>query len=433
MNDQPRPTPTDSDHALRGTLGDVLAGGRRLGGMTEVLDYATGLTDPRARILSAPGRPFAPIGAIARFTWMVAGNDRLADIAYYEPKVAGYTDDGLTVPGSSYGRRLRQARPGLDQIAGAVERLRGNPDSRQAAAVVWSPEDAVRDSNDIPCAFGMFYRVRDDRVLATTVMRSNNAYRLLPLNVFEFTLLAEVVSAELDTDLGPYGHWASSMHVLDIELDKARAVLNAPPSTSAAMPPMPTSASPLAQARLLAVHEADLRHAESAGAALAVRDAAAADLHEYWLALFDALAVHTLVRTGAHDDAQGLADDLPAWMRGPVAATVRAAAQGREPEGQMSLIDATPSPTSPTSPASPAAAVRAAAAGDAARDLEAIVARIDDSQAPVSHVEFVELLDRLGGRGYSLAARSEYGEAAATDRTATEQEIRDLLAEIRSR
>lgn len=307
--------PVDADAAIHHTLFDILRDGLTTGttsdGQRELISYQTGLARPLARITVHAARPLNITSAIARFAWMIAGNDRLADIAFYEPKVMDYSDDQLTVPGSDYGRRIMQPRPGLNQLTGVVARLREDSNSRRAATVIWSPEDAVRQSNDIPCAFGTFYHIRQESLVATTVMRSNNAFLLLPFNIFEFSLLAEVVASELGVPFRTYIHWSASMHVLNRESDRARALVEAGPSTSREMPTMPSEVGPLVQARLLAVHEAQLRQSPGRDEALGARDAAAADLHPYWLALFDVLAVHRLKSCGADADAIDLCSALP--------------------------------------------------------------------------------------------------------------------------
>lgn len=310
--------PVDADAAIHDTLFDILRDGLATGatgdGQRELIGYQTGLARPLARITVHVVRPLNVTSAIARFVWMIAGSDRLADIAFYEPKVINYSDDRLTVPGSDYGRRIMQPRPGLNQLTGVIARLREDPNSRRAATVIWSPEDAVRQSSDIPCAFGTFYHIRRESLVATTIMRSNNAFLLLPFNMFEFSLLAEVVASELGVPFRTYIHWSASMHVLNHESGRARALVEAGPSTSREMPAMPSEVGALAQARLLAVHEAQLRQSSGRDEALGVRDAAVADLHPYWLAFFDVLAVHRLKSCGADADATDLCSALPDYF-----------------------------------------------------------------------------------------------------------------------
>lgn len=310
--------PVDADAAVYYTLSDILRDGLTTGtagdGQCELIGYQTGLAHPLARITVHAARPLNITSAIARFVWMVAGSDRLADIAFYEPKVMDYSDDHLTVPGSDYGRRIMQPRPGLNQLTGVVVRLRENPNSRRAATVIWSSEDAVRQSNDIPCAFGTFYHIRQESLVATTIMRSNNAFLLLPFNIFEFSLLAEMVASELGVPFRTYLHWSASMHVLNCESDKARALVYSGPSASREMPAMPSEVSPLAQAQLLAIHETRLRYSSSRDEALGVRDSAAVDLHPYWLAFFDVLAIYRLKLCGADIDAIDLCSALPDYF-----------------------------------------------------------------------------------------------------------------------
>jgi thymidylate synthase len=310
--------PVDADEAIHQTLSDIFRDGLTTGvtddGQREIIGYQTGLARPLARIAVHAARPLNITSAVARFTWMVAGSDRLADIVFYEPKVMDYSDDHLTVPGSNYGRRIMQPRPGLNQLTGVVARLREDPDSRRAATVIWSPEDAVRQSNDIPCAFGIFYHIRRESLVATTIMRSNNAFLLLPFNIFEFSLLAEVFASELGVPFRTYIHWSASMHVLNHESDRAHALVAAGPSASREMPAMPSGVGPLVQAGLLAVHEAQLRQSSGRDEALGVRDAAAAALHPYWLAFFDVLAVHRLKSCGADTDATDLCSALPDYF-----------------------------------------------------------------------------------------------------------------------
>jgi thymidylate synthase len=203
------------DEVYRRLLREVLSEGESVGvggsasvgsgrESTELLNYRFVLANPRDRILWSSTRNFNLYLAIARFVWMLSGSDRLKDIEYYEPRAAGFSDDTLTVPGSNYGTRLFMPEPGLDQIKEVVRRIESEPGTRRAAAVIYRPEDASRASRDIPCAFGMAFHPRSGQLHMTMIMRSNAAWGLLPYNVFEFTLLGEVVSVVADVPLGRY-------------------------------------------------------------------------------------------------------------------------------------------------------------------------------------------------------------------------------------
>lgn len=312
-----------ADGCIRQTIQDCLAGDYIEGekdSSYERMYYQTGMSEPRARIMGSPFRPLNIIVAVARFTWLVSANNRVEDIAYYEPKVRGFSDDGLTVPGSDYGMRLFQPRPGLNQIQGVVDRLKKDQKSRQAAAVVWQPEDAVRQSNDIPCTFGMFFHIRKDQLDMCVNMRSNNAFRILPFNLFEFSMVHELVAASVGIPLGNYHHWAASMHVYHNEKEFPATVNIAMNEIagSLCMPEMQSELGrwrPLVMARVLGELEAKLRHCCN-------RDEfdkvlyEAQQLDSYWHALFSILATWTAFKKGFDD--YDWTSEIPPYLHGSV-------------------------------------------------------------------------------------------------------------------
>ena len=208
----------------------------------EINNYQFTLNNPLDRIIVNPVRSFKMSSAIARFIFMMSGSDRLEEIAFWEEKVRAFSDDSLSIPGSNYGTRLLQMPAGNNQILGAIERINNLPETKRAAAVVWRPEDAVRESKDIPCTFGIQFYVRGGRLNATTLMRSNAAYRLVPFNVFEFTLLTEFVANMTGHQLGKYTHFAVSMHVYDSEMPFVQKMLDGGVDEPCLqMPPMPNT------------------------------------------------------------------------------------------------------------------------------------------------------------------------------------------------
>ncbi len=305
-------------------------------GFREHLNYSFVLDAPLQRLT---GR-LSLYTAVARVVWMMSANNRLADIAFHEPRVNSFTDDGLTVPGSNYGMRLRQPQPGLDQVLGAIGRLKAEADSRRAAVTIFQPVDAVRASKDIPCAFGLFFHNRGGRLLTTVIMRSNNAFALLPFNLFEFSLLAEVVAVEAELDYGPVTYFAGSMHLYDSDADRARELLATSTDVSPTMVPMPRDISPLGELTRLAQFEADLRHGSASLSARSAQewlDRAARDFSPYWaqFAFVLVCGVAAKVDRRTFDIARNyVRSDLRPFLP-PLATTAKAAA----PAGLGDLFD----------------------------------------------------------------------------------------------
>jgi thymidylate synthase len=149
----------------------------------------------------------------------------------------------------------------------------------------------------------MFFHIRDERLVMCTVMRSNNAFRLLPFNFFEFSLLGEMIAATIGVPFGEYVHIAASMHVYDnFEMPKTRELVKSGPVASIEMPVMPGTdqerldtaeredddrkrklATAVGQATELARLEGKLRHAHNDSALNEVLEIASSHLNEYWL------------------------------------------------------------------------------------------------------------------------------------------------------
>ncbi len=302
---------TNADEAYVETLRMVLQRGQELKASSETRSTGAGKTtkevmnsnlhieNPIQRLVFNPARKVNLPAAVARFVWMMAGSDRLADIAFYEPKVRFFSDDGISVPGSNYGERMLQPRPGLNQLAAVIERLKKDSASRRAAIAIYHPEDAVRESRDVPCTFGIFYHIRSGGLYSTTVMRSNNAFLLLPYNIFEFSLLAEAVARELKIEFGGLTHQAVSMHIYENDFEKAQEVISAWDSAQSdsdrSVPAMPEDPGPLSQIRELVILEAQLRHGSAAVSSANIEEwikRGSDSIAEYWNQYYLLLLTH---------------------------------------------------------------------------------------------------------------------------------------------
>jgi thymidylate synthase len=292
----------------------------------EILDFQVAIDNPRDRILTNPIRRLNIVEAVARVVWILGANNRLADIAFYQPKAHSYSDNLLSLPGSNYGQRILEPRPGLNQAKGVIEVLRRETGSRRGAIVIWSPEDAIRVSNDIPCAFGLFFHQRGEYLLCTMLMRSNNAFLLLPYNVFEFSMLGEMIAATLGLKPGPYIHFAASMHVYRDQIERAHEavseqILSSQNYSRLVMPAMPHDPEPFEQGEILARLEAQLRHEYALQRPEELR-CRGEKLHEYWRAFYDVLLSYALSKAGKIYEAKEIARILPEYFRESVERTL---------------------------------------------------------------------------------------------------------------
>lgn len=123
----------------------------------------------------------------------------------------------------AYGPRVEHQLPHL------VERLRSDPDTRQAVLQVWDGEtDLIRHrpgTGDFPCTLNWLFRVRDGQLHMTTVMRSNDIYWGLPYDAFFMTQLQQTVAALLGLEVGHYVHRATSLHLYERDVEKVEEMV----------------------------------------------------------------------------------------------------------------------------------------------------------------------------------------------------------------
>ena len=293
---------TGIGEAVRTILSDVMEDGHRVGPLrgrsigharstVELLNYTLLIRDPLINLPLAADSPFLLTRAIARFNWAMTSNDRVADIARYDAGVRRFTDNGFTVPGSSYGKRLRYALGGIDQLRQVVEELRRDPFTRRALASIYLPSDAGRLSVDIPCAFGLAFHIRDDALHATVIMRSNNVYRLVGYNLFEFALMAEMVAREVGSSLATLTHHCLSAHVYEDEFEDARRYCQTLTVTESPLGRMPQGIAQFQQVDRLGQAEESLRYARNDLEFVSVLDEARRALDPYWYAYLSVLAL----------------------------------------------------------------------------------------------------------------------------------------------
>jgi thymidylate synthase len=198
----------------------------------ECLAQTLVLEDPRARLILNPARKANYGFAAGEFLWYWQGRRDLEMMCYYNRRMAGFSDDGLTL-NSAYGHRIH----GTDEFASSnrqlsqwevcVRTLVEDPESRRAILHINRSDDqetAVRfGSKDVPCTLSLQFFVRQGRLHMHVTMRSNDIVWGLTNDLFSFTLFQECMLLELTArnekfrglEMGSYYHTVGSLHLYE--------------------------------------------------------------------------------------------------------------------------------------------------------------------------------------------------------------------------
>ncbi len=203
----------------------------------ELLHVATTINDPRQRLVFS--RPMNPAFAVAEVIWILAGFDSVSFLAFWNPRLRRFSDDGVRMHGA-YGPRLgrnpnldgrlagklRSADSGnqlQDQLKMASEALAHTPHSRQVVLQIWDwsrdmPNPIAR-SKDVPCNIVSHLMAREGKLHWLQIMRSNDFIWGFPYNIVQFSTIQEIVAGWLGLDVGPYIHVSDSLHVYERHWD----------------------------------------------------------------------------------------------------------------------------------------------------------------------------------------------------------------------
>ncbi len=253
--------------------GKVNTGSR--GKTLELLGVVFWIRNPRARLSRSEnrGKPFSALGELL---WYLSGRNDLEFIKEYVPAYEKEAESDGTIHGG-YGPRLFAMRGMVDQMQSITNLLSTKPPSRRAVIQLFNAEDIASAYKEVPCTTTMQFFVRDNQLHMVAAMRSNDAYKGLPHDVFCFTMLQEMLARRLGIELGGYCHFVGSMHVYDDDIQKLPKYIDEGYHKLAEMPPMPLG-DPFQHMTALLDCERRMRSGEDFDASTVFSDAYWADL-----------------------------------------------------------------------------------------------------------------------------------------------------------
>lgn len=208
------------------------------GACLEIACVTLELTNVRARLSRSESKGTI-FSALGEFCWYLSGQSDFESIDYY---IKGAYDreqdvehDGVTISGA-YGPRLI----GSGQLEHVIDLLTRKSATRQAVIQLFDADDLISGQRDVPCTCTIQLLNRDGHLEMVTYMRSNDAYKGMPHDIFCFTMLQEWISCRLCLAPGTYKHVVGSLHLYNADASRAQRYLDEGfQSTLSPMPPMP--------------------------------------------------------------------------------------------------------------------------------------------------------------------------------------------------
>lgn len=214
----------------------------------EITPVTIVINNPRKRLISHPKRKINYGFAVGELFWILQGKNDLS-ITHYNKQWGNFTDNGEILNGA-YGQRIFNWDAGEDfvesnkehdgvpvfeiqqikvnQFIEVARKLKEDPHSRQGTIMIFDPSRDFLPTKDVPCTNLMRFSIRDNKLNMMVVMRSNDLIKGYVYDVFNFTMLQEMMAGLLDVEVGKYTHVVDSIHLYESDFELAKDIIISP-------------------------------------------------------------------------------------------------------------------------------------------------------------------------------------------------------------
>ena len=134
--------------------------------------------------------------------------------------------------GPVYGKQWRkwEANDGriIDQIKGAIDQIKNNPNSRRIIVSAWNVGE-LDDMALMPCHAFFQFHVADGKLNCQLYQRSADVFLGVPFNIASYALLTHMMAQVCDLKPGTFVHTLGDAHLYNNHLDQARLQISRTP------------------------------------------------------------------------------------------------------------------------------------------------------------------------------------------------------------
>ena len=136
------------------------------------------------------------------------------------------SDGGIN---SNYGQYIFFGKN--NQFVKVIETLTNDKDSRRASIMILSSSHLLYSTNDIPCTYGMNFRIRENKLNMSVHMRSQDAIFGFGSDIPSFSFIQEMVYCSLkeiypELQMGNFHHSVDSFHIYEKHFEMLEKIAN---------------------------------------------------------------------------------------------------------------------------------------------------------------------------------------------------------------
>ena len=177
------------------------------------------MDDPTNNMIRAPWRKWKHKYAEAEWRWYWSGDrsiEKLGELYGKIPAIWKRMADDHGNVNSNYGHQWNRN----SQLDYVIEKLRRDPNTRQATVSIYDGKEHSLYSRDTPCTYAIQFTVVNDKLNMCVTMRSNDLWYGFCNDQYCFSELHKIVAEETHYDVGSYYHFAHNLHLYEKDLGK---------------------------------------------------------------------------------------------------------------------------------------------------------------------------------------------------------------------
>ena len=175
------------------------------------------IDNPTNNIIKSPWRNWKHNYAKAEWRWYESGDrniKKLGKLYGKVPEIWKRMADAHGNVNSNYGWQWGRN----SQIDYVLEKLRRNPNTRQATISIYDGKEHSLYERDTPCTYAIQFTVVNNYLNMCVTMRSNDLWFGFCIDQYCFSKLQELVSKRTGYAMGEYYHFAHNLHLYEDQL-----------------------------------------------------------------------------------------------------------------------------------------------------------------------------------------------------------------------
>ena len=179
-------------------------------GTKSLFNIGFNILSPMDNSVNTSWRKWKPDYAEYEWEWYLSG-DPNADAIAERARIWGTMQDSNGNVNSNYGYQWQRSNQ-LDKV---IDLLKKDKFTRKASISLYDGKEIDLYSKDTICTHAINFQILDNKLNMSVMMRSNDLVYGFCNDQYCFSKLQEMVSKELNIEIGSYYHFANNLHIYE--------------------------------------------------------------------------------------------------------------------------------------------------------------------------------------------------------------------------